>query len=162
MKTLVKILVVTSAMMILMIQYCFAQEYTRLERSKEIYFNVESEQTESIVSIDRENSILELRIRATLNEGTIYLEVQNPDGEKKGNFTVKSSESHNIKKGKNTEIKEKVSGELSKIFRNPPSGDWIIVIKPEKAIGMVQIQTTTIFHPKADLMEVDQIKDETE
>ena len=105
MKTLVKILVVTSAMMILMIQYCFAQEYTRLERSKEIYFNVESEQTESIVSIDRENSILELRIRATLNEGTIYLEVQNPDGEKKGNFTHRNLKT--LKKAKTRRSKKK-------------------------------------------------------
>ncbi len=136
-----------------------SQGFSKLERSNSLLFKNESKISEVQVSISDEFNFLSLQIECTLTAGELLVEILNPKGEIKGNYTVINNSV--ITKGKNTESKETVNGQMDKRFRNPKVGDWIVRVKPKNATGTVKISSNLIFHPKADYMEWEQIRRDT-
>ncbi len=136
-----------------------SQGYSKLERSNSLLFKNESKISEVQVSISDEYNFLSLNIVCSLTAGELLVEVVNPKGEIKGNYTVINNSV--ITMGKNTESKETVNGQMEKRFRNPSIGNWIVRVKPKNATGSAKIFSTLIHHPKADYMEWEQIRRDT-
>jgi len=135
------------------------QDYTEMERSKILRFENESMQVEVEIKVSEEFNFLVIKIQGSFEKGETLIELFNPNGIKKGHFTIKTET--NISKGKNTNITEMVSGKLEKHYRDPLKGDWLIRISPQKAVGYININSTLIYHPRINVLELDQIEDDT-
>ncbi len=135
-----------------------SQEYSRLDREKDLYFDNESETAEVKINVTDEYNFLMISVECFLTSGEMLLELLDPRGNKKSNFTIKTD--YNVKSGKNTTVDESVRGNMEKAFRNPIKGDWIVRVKPQKAKGHLKIHSSQIYNPRADMLEVDQIKED--
>lgn len=136
-----------------------AQEYALMERSNNLTYNGESNISEIQVSVTDEFNLLTVKVDCKLIEGELLVEVINPNSEVKGNFTV--IKSGVFSKGNNTQSEETVVGQIEKHFRNPIAGIWIIRLSPKNATGSASIYNALIFNQKADLLEIDQIRRDT-
>lgn len=135
------------------------QEYTEMESSKTLHFKNESKKAEVQIKVTDEFNFLLIEIQGTFKEGETLIELFDPKGIKKGYFTIKTET--NISKGKNTTVMEMVSGKLAKHYRDPIKGDWLIRISPKMAVGYININSSLIYNPRINVLELDQIKDDT-
>jgi hypothetical protein len=158
MKTLIKITAILFVSMLAISSTCFSQEYIKMERQKHLRFEKESETLEVKIKVTDEYNFFKVKIECTVTEGEIQLELLDPKGNLKGNFTIKTDS--NLKTGKRTTVEESVRGSLEKTFRYPLIGDWIIKIKPNEAKGDMSIGSLLYYHPKADMLEMEQIEED--
>ncbi len=135
------------------------QEFTEMESSKTLHFKNESKQAEVLINVSDEFNFLLIEIQGTFKEGETLVELFDPKGVKKGYFTIKTET--NISKGNNTTIMEMVSGKLAKHYRDPVKGDWLIRISPKMAVGYININSTLVYNPRINVLEMDQIRDDT-
>jgi hypothetical protein len=110
----------------------------KVQRSRILNFNNESKKTEVKVNMTDDYNYISFRIVSFFEKGCVIVEIIDPKGEKQGTCTVKSDD--NIIVGENTTTKEHVSGEITKDFRYPLNGEWIIRVIPTAATGSVQIE----------------------
>jgi len=134
--------------------------YAKMERSNELFFKEESTISEVQISVTEEFNFLSLKIECRLKSGELLVEILNPKGEIKGNFTVINN--NVVTKGKNTQSKETVVGHIEKQFRTPSTGNWLVRIKPKNATGMAMILNTLVYNPRQSLLETYQIIPDTE
>jgi hypothetical protein len=81
--------------------------------------------------------LLIFRILCTVDKGSVVVEIIDPKGQKQGTCTVKSDDS--VVLGENSTTQEHVTGEITKDFRYPLNGEWIIRSTPSSALGRVQM-----------------------
>ncbi len=136
------------------------QGYTKVERSNELFFKVESKTSEVQVSVTDEFNFLSLKIECHLTVGELTVEIFNPKGELKGDFTVINNSV--VTKGKNTQSKETVAGQIEKHFRTPHTGIWLIRINPKNATGTAVIVNTMVYNPRESLLEYYEVIPDTE
>jgi hypothetical protein len=134
------------------------QEFTEMESSKTLHFKNESKQAEVNIQVSEEYNFLLIEIQGTFQEGETLIELFDPNGNKKGFFTIKTET--NITKGKNTSVMEMVSGKLAKHYRDPLKGDWLIRISPKMAVGYININTSLIYNPGVNVPETDHKNDD--
>ena len=134
-----------------------AQDEIRITKSKSLEFLGESKNAEVIVKSTSEYNYLKIAINCVLTEGDITIEIIDPDGEKQGNFTVKSDKS--VKAGSNTVVEQRVSGSMTKNIGEPKQGDWIIKAIPSSAKGQAQYNIVQGFEPRLDMIGVKNIKE---
>ncbi len=125
------------------------EEYTEMESSKTLQFNNESNPAEVKIPVTNDFNLLIIEVHGTFQRGETLVELFDPKGNKKGFFTIKTESS--ISKGSNTAVMEKVSGKLAKHYRDPASGDWLIKISPDKAVGYIKINTTLAYRPNTSI-----------
>lgn len=134
----------------------FGQEQSRLSSEKSISFDNESESTKVEVGVEEKYNFLQFQIHCRLQAGSVKILLLNPKGVEKGEIVVKA-ENDNISKGKKTTVREEVSGEMDKVFRDPVAGNWIVKVMPTNAVGEIRIRSERIYKPKSDLLEAEQI-----
>jgi hypothetical protein len=134
----------------------YAQDISRLSKSKEISFKGESEKTEVIIKTSKDYNYLSISIEGRLYEGSATFEIIDPNGKVQGNFNIQTDDK--VSKGEKTTVTTNVKGQLKKSFRNPIPGEWIIRTTPRNGSGMVQLHYEQVYHPQADVLEIDQIE----
>jgi len=133
---------------------------SQLSSSKIVEFHAEATPTEIKVSVTDEFNYLRFYIQGFFEEGEVEFKIFDPNGISKGGFIIKTDS--DVKKGMATSIKSSVTGKMSKSYRNPEKGNWLIQIKPlKRSTGRTEIKTLQIFNPKADILELDQIEKST-
>lgn len=106
---------------------------TRVNLQRKIRMEHDSKPEEVILSIDDEVDSFELIINSSVSAGNLIIEVYDPKGNKQGTFSGGTQ--------LNARKSEQVSGNISKILKDPESGNWKVNIVPTEATGMVIIQT---------------------
>lgn len=104
-----------------------------VEVSRNIILEDDSNEENVVISVPEMGSYLELMISAELFEGRIELEIYSPSGVKEWNLSV----------GNQTESYEgeQVTGRIKRFLAEPEPGEWLVKLKPENALGSVQIMT---------------------
>jgi hypothetical protein len=110
----------------------------KIQRSRTLTFKNESKKAEVKVNMTEEYNLISFRILSNIDKGSVVIEIIDPKGEKQGTCTVKSDDT--IIAGENTWTEEHVIGEITKDFRYPLNGEWIIRVVPAAATGSVQIE----------------------
>jgi len=134
----------------------YSQDLIKVERLTNLFLEDESEVTIIQISVDTSINLLSIKIEVKLTAGEIKVEVLNTENIVKENFTVINRSV--INKGKNTQSKETVSGQLEKHFRDLGSGNWLIRIIPIHASGAVKVSRSLISGPKVDLMSIEELR----
>lgn len=149
----------TSLMIVLILTstISFAQEYIKMDRSNKITFEKSSKISETYVNVRDDFNYLSLNIECSLTKGKFIVEVINPDGEVKDEFTVIVKP-----QGNNTLGEERGFGQIDKKFRNPTVGYWLVRIKPTNASGTAKIFSTLIYNQRIDLLELEEILEDTQ
>jgi hypothetical protein len=147
MKKMAKLVSATFLAMLIFAGYAMGQnENTLIKLNRNIRLNGDSEKEEVKVEVNEKTKLFFLKIRSDIRAGALTIEISDPNGEKKGNFSVGSQINMSMKNRKEEDSKsETVHGEINKIFKEPLTGNWIIKIIPAKSHGIVRINTKQDF-----------------
>ena len=154
-----KIIIITASFFVFLSAFapqCFGQEYIKLERSKKFIFANESKVAETKIDVTEEYNFLQIQIQSVFQAGEALVEILDPKGEVRGKYSIITDS--DIKKGANTSVSSMVNAEMERAYRDPAKGDWKVRITPKNAAGETFIRTLLIFHPKADVLEIDKIE----
>ncbi|HVN58119.1 MAG TPA: hypothetical protein VMT63_07475 [Bacteroidales bacterium] len=107
-----------------------------------ISLKAESQEIKININVPESYKYMSLWIAANLNEGDLSVELLDPNGEKKGDFSVGCALSISRPAGTDQEntSHEVVQGRINKSINNPLKGTWVIRLNPKKATGQVQIE----------------------
>lgn len=109
-----------------------------LTRSIKVFYRSESKKSEYKISMTEDHNVLKISINSSFSEGVVVVEIIDPKGEKQGSYTLKRDESS--VNGENTTSSEVVDGFITKLFRFPIKGEWIIRSLPTAATGNMDIE----------------------
>lgn len=143
MKKLFQVFSITLLTMAMSVGSCLAQtNHTVLNMDRKIDLNGDSTTEEIKIEVQKGTSGLEMAISSVIRSGSLTIEIYNPNGEKKGNFSVggqlkPSTIDRNKKDGGGKS--EVANGRITKYIENPQLGNWVIKIIPERAEGGVSI-----------------------
>ena len=137
----------------------FAQDYLKLVGSKIFQFKTESSSSTVMVNVTSEYNYLKIHVMGYVEMGEIYCEILDPEGEVKRTFSIISDDE--VIKGENTGYTSLVKGEMEKAIRNPAPGKWQVRVIPKSAQGHIEVEHVLISHPKADILELHQIEEDT-
>ena len=73
---------------------------------------------------------LKVLVKGTIRDGKMLVELEDPEGNIKGTFAIKSGQSKN-----------KAKGNLEKSFMDPEGGTWRLRIQCKNATGQIEIDT---------------------
>ena len=156
MKNTVKMTTSILILMFAFVSMSFCQDKVQINRTKRLSFNNESKAASvKIVSSDEYN-YLKLKLHCYMNVGSVKVEIIDPNGDKKGSFTVKVDD--DIEVGENTFADNKADGKMDKAFKEPINGEWFIKVTPLNAKGNLSIFIIQGFEPKIDLIGIGHIK----
>ncbi|WP_299224543.1 hypothetical protein [uncultured Psychroserpens sp.] len=100
-----------------------------------IKFNGSSDVEAIIINVSEDTKIAEIAVNTTIKSGHLTVEIHDPKGNKKGNFSVESLIKSSEKKS------ELVCGQMHKQISDPKAGKWIVHLIPKNVSGEVTIQT---------------------
>lgn len=106
---------------------------TSLNRT--INFDGSSDQENIAIDVSEDNKTMHVGINSTVNSGYLTVELYDPKGNKKGNFSIESQLNNDKKK-------ERVCGQMQKHIDDPMKGKWIVKLIPNKVVGDVSICTS--------------------
>lgn len=115
----------------------FSSEETDFSLTRSIKLSNNSGSKAIPVEINAESPEFLLSINCNLQSGTLNVEIYDPKGEKRGNFSVKGSGHSNNKSG----WSETVGGVINKRYRSPLEGTWTIKFISEKVTADISINT---------------------
>ena len=147
MKTLVKLIAGTLTMIILFTNLSFGQG-TVLNLKRSISLSGDSKTEEIEIKVEDETLNLNISIKSTVKVGGLTIEIYDPNGVKRGNFSVGSQLNLNRRSSGLKDSKSKnevVNGQIEKKVKEPIVGNWIIKIIPNKAKGSVSILSKQIY-----------------
>ena len=101
--------------------------------------NQDSNEKNIKINVASNTSSLNLLIASFVYLGNVTIEIFDPNGLKKGNFSVESQVEETIPIS--GEPNETVQGQINQRIESPIKGTWIVKIRPTKAVGTVNIQT---------------------
>lgn len=145
MKKLFRVFSITLLTIAMSIGSCLAQtNHTVLDMDRQIDLHGDSTTEEIKIEIQKGTAGLDLSINSMIKAGSLTIEIYNPDGVKKGNFSVggqlkPSTIDRNKRDGGGK--KELANGRISKYIEKPKLGNWVIKIIPEHAEGGVHIRS---------------------
>lgn len=97
----------------------------------------DSSDTEDIkIEVSDEVKKMFIGVNSIIESGYLTVEIYDPSGNKKGNFSVESQLKSSNKK------KEQVCGQMQKQIDDPEKGTWRVKLIPKNAVGQIQIQTS--------------------
>ncbi|MCH2216404.1 MAG: hypothetical protein MK086_14660 [Flavobacteriales bacterium] len=82
------------------------------------------------LQVDEGSNKLKIMVKGAIRDGKMMVELEDPDGNIKGTFAIKSSQSKN-----------KAKGNLEKSFIDPEGGTWRLRIQCKNATGQIEIDT---------------------
>ena len=120
----------------------FAQQqgqcYNGITMTRNIQFNGSSDSEQIKVEVSDDTKDLNLNVNGTIKSGYLTVEIFDPKGNKKGNFSIESQISASDTK------KEMVCGQMSKQIKDPMKGNWIIKLTPKNVVGDITINSMHI------------------
>jgi len=136
------------------------QEYIKLERSKTLHLDNNSEKTEMPIKVTVEYNYLRVKIQGQIHKGDILIELIDPDGEVQRDFKIEAGSA--AAEGIDLGDKGYVASEIEKSYREPERGNWTVRIRAENATGQVRIYSLQIYNPRTNLIELEQIEKDTD
>ncbi|WP_299116638.1 hypothetical protein [uncultured Winogradskyella sp.] len=103
--------------------------------NRTIQFDGSSEQQAIIIDVSKDTNKMHVSINSTVKSGYLTVELYDPKGNKKGNFSIESQVN-------TSEKKEQVCGQMQKHIEDPVNGKWTVLLVPNKVIGDVSICTS--------------------
>ena len=103
--------------------------------NRTIQFDGSSDQENIVIDVSKNTSKMHVSINSTVKSGYLTVELYDPKGNKKGNFSIESQVNSSQKK-------EQVCGQMQKHIDDPIKGKWVIKLVPNKVIGDVSICTS--------------------
>lgn len=137
-----------------------AQEYIKLERSKRLQLEGESKNKDVLIKVDEGFNYLNIKVKGQVEVGNIHIELIDPEGKVRRDF--------NLEAGKTTDPSNTLSregsvyGKTEKSFRNPLSGEWFVRVQADNAKGHVKVYSLLIYNPRTDLIELEQVEEDTD
>lgn len=159
MKTLIKNAACLIILLLAVSAISSGQEYIKLERSKILHLDNNSENTEVIVRVSNEYNYLRVKIQGQVHKGDILVEFIDPNGEIRRDFKIEAGSA--AAEGISLGDKGYVASETEKSYRNPEKGAWIVRLTPENSTGKLRIYSLQIYNPRTDLIELEQIEADT-
>ncbi len=96
-----------------------------------------SSDTEDIkIEVSDETKKMFIGVNSTIESGYLTVEIYDPSGNKKGNFSVESQVKSSDKK------REQVCGQMQKQIEDPEKGTWRVKLIPKNAVGKIHIQSS--------------------
>ena len=108
-----------------------AQETSKTRVKRTIQFDGSSEEEKIVIEVRSNTKRFNLEISGAIGAGKFEVEVLDPEGKVKGQFSLSTQAK--------SSASETVNGYLEKGVSYPQSGEWIIRIIPKKAEGELQI-----------------------
>ncbi len=158
MKRYKAITAVITIMLLAVSTLCPGQEYSKTERSRNLAFTNESKSAKVNINVSAEFNFMQIQIMSEFKKGEALIEILDPDDEVRGKYTIMAG--GDIEAGENTKVSSFVSGEMERFYRDPAKGKWKVRITPKNATGNTLIKTTLLYHPKMDMLEIEQIKED--
>ncbi|RNC86959.1 MAG: hypothetical protein ED556_05920 [Winogradskyella sp.] len=87
------------------------------------------------VDVSEDTGKMHLNINSKVESGYLTVELYDPKGNKKGNFSIESQSN-------SSKTKEQVCGQMQKYIEDPIKGKWSVVLVPKKVVGDVSICTS--------------------
>jgi len=119
------------------------KEKTSYNLHRSIEMQDDSDVKEIKIEVNEEDCMFNLRVKSSINAGSLKLEIFDPAGKKQGNFSIgcqiDSDKSLQDSSRRNGKISESVNGLTSKLIDNPMLGNWVVKISPEKTSGNITI-----------------------
>ena len=94
-----------------------------------------SENEDITIAIPKDLGCMHIAISSTINSGYLTVEIYDPKGNKKGNFSIESQVKSSASKS------EMVCGQLQKQINDPIAGDWVVKLIPNNVSGDISINT---------------------
>lgn len=112
------------------------QSCNAISLNRSIEFDGSSDQENITIDVSENTNKMHISINSTVDSGYLTVELYDPKGNKKGNFSIESQLTSNNKK------KELVCGQMQKHIDDPIKGKWIVKLVPNKVYGKVSICTS--------------------
>lgn len=170
MKELSNRLLITALFLFYITNIILGQGKTDFNVIRSITLNGVSEIQKIILPITEQYNDLNLNIMSNLNEGDLTIEIYDPVGENQGNFSIGCQLNLPKLKKNKPELENKldtliigtplngssygyngyiynnesVQGKISRSFKNPIKGNWIVKIIPKNAKGFIRIETSQL------------------
>ncbi len=103
--------------------------------NRTIELNGSSDQESIIIDVPKGTSKMHVSINSIIKSGYLTVELYDPKGNKKGNFSIESQLN-------STKKKDQVCGQMQKHIEDPLKGKWIVLLVPNKVIGDISICTS--------------------
>jgi len=161
MKTLMKISVCLIVLLLAVNFNSFGQEYIKLEKSEILPLDHSNKIETWLIKVSDEYNYFKVKIQGQVHKGDILVELVDPDGELKRDFTLKAGSA--AKEGIDLGEKGYVAGEMEKSYRNPKTGNWFVRVtyNPESN-AKLKIYNLLIYNPRTNLIELEQIEKDTD
>ena len=123
----------------------FGQNYVIPSIDQERSIQIENYSKDETIDIEvfEDTKLLLLEISSTISYGSIKVEIYDPAGKKKGQFSIKSlltlEKLKKMKRGQKNYMREDVSGKINKIFIQSLVGTWKVKIYPKETHGTIKL-----------------------
>ena len=104
-------------------------------KTRTIELDDSSDKETITVDVSEDVNKMHLNINSNVKSGYLTVELYDPKGNKKGNFSIESQ-------SKSSKTKEQVCGQMQKYIEDPIEGKWTVVLVPKKVVGNVSICTS--------------------
>ncbi len=115
----------------------FSSEETDFSLTRSITLSDNSGSKSIPIEVSADSPEFLLSINCNLKSGTLNVEIYDPKGEKRGNFSVKGSGHSNNTSG----WSETVGGVINKRYQSPMEGTWNLKFISEKVTADISINT---------------------
>ena len=122
----------------------FSQNSEQFTTTRNLTFESSSKTQAINVKIPENTGGLYIEITCGVRKGNVTIEIYDPNGTKKGEFSVEALETNELEKDDSliNFMKNGAIGEINKGIENPTFGVWKIKFIPENATGQVEMKST--------------------
>jgi len=114
----------------------FKNSETKIDLVRTIRLENDSKTDEVFIEIKEKTKKLQIIINSSVIDGTLTIELSDPNGIKQGNFSIGTQ----LK----SEKKEQVNGNIEKSIIEPQFGKWRVKIIPKNVTGNINVNTAII------------------
>jgi hypothetical protein len=132
-----------------------AQDYSKVEGENQLQFNEQKSKVAFFtIDVTEGYNYLKILVKAQVQEGNLLCEILDPEGKLIREINIVTS----ANTGKHNNFSSMMKGEMQKSIRMPEKGNWMVRLSPEKkAVAFVTVEHMLAFHPKVDVLELEQI-----
>ena len=132
-----------------------AQDYSKVEGGNQLQFSEQKSEVASFeIDVTEGYNYLKILVKAKVTNGNLLCEILDPKGKVIREINIETS----ANTGNHNNFSSMMVGEMQKSIRMPEKGKWMVRLSPEKkAVAYVTVEHMLAFHPKVDVLELEQI-----
>ena len=136
-----------------------AQDYSKVEKQGQLQFGENKSEVASFtIDVTKGFNYLKIFVEAEIQSGDLHCEILDPKGKVIREINLEST----VNTGNHQNFNSQMKGEMQKAIRLPEKGKWEIRLTPTKAVAFVRVEHMLAFHPKVDVLELEQIEADLE